>query len=154
MVFRAHTFKHQLWVIVYLLQFSLKLIWRGLRHDLSKYTTQEARRYGWVLPRLRGVTFGSRGYQDLLDELKPAIDHHYKHNSHHPQYSEWGVKGMDLFDLVEMWCDWRASIKKHDDGDIVKSVEHNRERFGMQDTADIYMNTAKGLTGDVSEKSK
>jgi hypothetical protein len=41
---------------------------------------------------------------------------------------------MDLLDLVEMFCDWRAAVRRHRDGDIVESVEHNVERFTLGPT--------------------
>ncbi|WP_216369609.1 DUF5662 family protein, partial [Brevibacillus sp. MCWH] len=54
-------------------------------------------------------------------------------NSHHPEFYENGVDGMDLFDLVEMVCDWMAAAKRHDDGNIYESLKINKERFGLSD---------------------
>ncbi len=40
---------------------------------------------------------------------------------------------MNLVDLIEMFCDWLASTQRHADGDIYKSIEISRERFGLSD---------------------
>lgn len=36
---------------------------------------------------------------------------------------------MNLVDLVEMFCDWKAASERHNDGNIRKSIEHNAGRF-------------------------
>jgi hypothetical protein len=38
---------------------------------------------------------------------------------------------MSLLDLMEMLADWRAATERHDDGDIMKSLEINAKRFGI-----------------------
>jgi hypothetical protein len=36
------------------------------------------------------------------------------HNSHHPEhYGNRGISGMDLFDVVEMMCDWMAAARRN-----------------------------------------
>lgn len=40
---------------------------------------------------------------------------------------------MDLIDLMEMMCDWKAATLRHNDGDINKSLEINQKRFGYSD---------------------
>lgn len=42
-----------------------------------------------------------------------------------------GIKGMNLIDLVEMACDWKAATLRMDEGNFNKSVEHNDGRFGL-----------------------
>jgi len=63
--------------------------------------------------------------------------------------AEWGrdrLANMNLLDLVEMWVDWWASCQRHADGDLLKSIEINRKRFGMSDTiAEIFENTARAF---------
>ena len=50
---------------------------------------------------------------------------------------------MALIDVVEMYIDWQASIKKHKDGDIHNSIKTNHERFGLSDDlVKILTNTA------------
>lgn len=152
--FRWHTTKHKFWVLGYWVEFATKMLWRILVHDLSKYGAEEARRFGRVFVRLKASTYSSPEYRQLLSELQPALELHYSKNSHHPEHyavREYDapvpirVEYMDLYDFLEMWLDWRSAIKNHTDGDIIKSVEGNRNRFNMGDTADVLLNTAMNL---------
>ena len=79
--------------------------------------------------------------------MKPILDHHYKNNRHHPEYHKNGIDDMNLIDLVEMFCDWLAATKRHADGDIMKSIKHNKDRFKMNEQlVKIFENTAKEFT--------
>lgn len=62
-----------------------------------------------------------------------ALEHHYKNNRHHPEHFKNGIEGMTLVDLCEMISDWKAATLRHDDGDILKSIEMNQQRFGYTD---------------------
>ena len=104
---------------------------RSIRHDQSKLESPEVEAFEEYTPKLRGLTYGSEEYRACLRGMKPAIDHHTKVNSHHPEHYENGVDGMNLFDLLEMLCDWKAATMRHNDGDIYKSLEINKDRFKM-----------------------
>lgn len=53
---------------------------------------------------------------------------------------------MDLIDLIEMICDWKASSMRHENGDIKKSIEINQKRFNYDDTLkQILLNTINFL---------
>jgi len=53
---------------------------------------------------------------------------------------------MNLIDVIEMLCDWAAATKRHNDGDIVSSIETNKARFGINDQlAQILLNTVNDL---------
>lgn len=45
------------------------------------------------------------------------------------------VSQMDLFDIIELFVDWIGATKRHNDGDIFKSIKHNQERFGISPPA-------------------
>ena len=50
---------------------------------------------------------------------------------------------MNLYQLLEMWIDWTAAVKRHKDGNIFNSIIFNRSRFKMDDQlVDILLNTA------------
>jgi Family of unknown function (DUF5662) len=62
------------------------------------------------------------------------------------------VNNMNLFDLLEMLLDWYAATKRHDDGDIQKSLEINKERFGISDQlANILANTVPWIRDEFAE---
>ena len=53
---------------------------------------------------------------------------------------------MTLVDIVEMLCDWKAASLRHNDGNLLKSIEINANRFGYDDQLkQILINTAKIL---------
>lgn len=121
--------------------FTVDLAQRGIDHDASKLRDPE-KYYFDNAPDISKLEYGTEEYKASCLFLKPAIDHHYAHNSHHPQYYENGINGMNLFDIVEMFCDWRAATKRNLNGDIMKSIEINAERFGMsKQLKSIFINT-------------
>jgi hypothetical protein len=119
---------------------------RSFVHDASKLMSPEKEAFDILTPRLKGLTYGSDEYRACLREMKPAIEHHYAHNSHHPEHFENGIDGMSLFDVVEMLLDWKAASERHADGDIWKSIEHNKGRFGLSDQVySMLLNTAREM---------
>lgn len=114
----------------FIYQFCDELDGRAKVHDESKLHSPELEIFTEYTPKLAGSTYGSEEYKKFLKGMKEGLDHHYKNNSHHPQYYENGIKGMNLLDIVEMFCDWKAATLRHNDGDLGKSIEINQERFG------------------------
>lgn len=123
-----------------------ELIRRGNIHDNSKLKSPEKEKFDELTPLLKSLTYGTPGYKESLSELGIALEHHYKHNSHHPQYYKEGVNGMDLFDIIEMFFDWKAATERMDNGDINKSIEINKERFNISEQlTNIFKNTIAKL---------
>ncbi len=53
------------------------------------------------------------------------------------------VNNMTLLDVLEMLLDWKASSERHNDGNILKSIEINTKRFGLSpQLVHIFQNTA------------
>ena len=140
----CETYKHKQVVNQLIGDMIKELIFRGVNHDNSKIGEFEVDIFTEYTPKLANSTFGSDEYKQFLKEMKPALDHHYSENKHHPEHFENGVLGMDLIDLLEMICDWKAATLRHNNGDIMKSVEINQERFGYSDELkQICINTIK-----------
>lgn len=139
----ADTQKHIRRVAQLMTDASTELLRRANVHDDSKLSFPEKSLFDEFTPKLANCTFGSDEYKGYLVELKVALDHHYKHNSHHPEHYANGINDFDLFDLVEMFFDWKAATERTKDGDIYKSIEYNRNRFDMSgQICDIFKNTA------------
>jgi hypothetical protein len=138
---RGDTLAHIALVRDHLDTFAAEMLKRGTRHDASKLTPAEKPTFDQVLPLLAGVAYGSPQYQALLERAKPMLQHHYAHNSHHPEhYGERGIAGMDLFDVVEMICDWMASARRHPEDGV--KLAYNVELFGIEpQLANILANT-------------
>lgn len=119
---------------------------RALKHDLSKTESPEKEGYDIYTPRLRDTEYGSKKYWETLKEMKSFLDHHYQNNRHHPEYFVDGIDGMNLLDLLEMVCDWRAAGERHEKSSMIKSIEINAERFNMSpQLKQILQNTASYL---------
>jgi len=119
-----------------------ELMHRAIYHDASKLEEPELPVFVEYTPKLAGLSYGSEEYKQALSEMKPALEHHYAENRHHPEhfqeeadatFKSSPISCMTLIDLVEMLCDWKAATLRHDDGDIQKSIEINKERFGLSE---------------------
>lgn len=109
------------------------LIDRSVVHDKSKLESPEVEAFDIISPRLHGVTYGSDEYRATMTEFKPALDHHVTQNPHHPEAHADGIQGMSMLDLLEMCCDWIAASRRHADGDVLRSLDINQERWGYGD---------------------
>ena len=148
-----------------------ELFYRGKVHDASKLEYPERETFDRYIPKLKDMTYGSDEYDECLKEMKVGLDHHYANNRHHPEhftyyecngcftrfeempnvcdicgYSQFterpDISKMNLIDIVEMFCDWKAATMRHEDGDLAKSIEINQKRFGFSDElASIFNNT-------------
>ena len=124
---------HKMWVFVYLAMFALKIIWRGVTHDLSKYSFCEASHFSRITHLLKKTEYGSEEYRAQLRSIKPAIIHHNQHNRHHPEFHKNGIRNINVIDFIELLADWKAASKRNKNGDVKVSIEKNQERFGYSD---------------------
>jgi len=139
----------------YLFKIISELYIRGLYHDKSKLEEPELSIFCKFTPKLAKTTYGSEEYKKFLREMKPALDHHYKHNRHHPEYFEdemhatfrsSSINCMNLIDLIEMFIDWKSATLRHEDGDLKRSIEINAKRFNLSgQLKSIFINTIKIL---------
>lgn len=140
------------------------LVVRAINHDKSKFDEEEWKYFVAHTENLSKLTYGSDEYKKELEAMRPAIDKHYMKNRHHPEHfmmqDEYilnissALGCMNLFDLIEMICDWMAATKRHADGDIIKSIELNQKRFGYSDELKhILLNTVDLLiNGDKEDE--
>ncbi len=118
------------------------LLERAAKHDQSKLEPPEVTILAKAKP-LGPMTYNSSEYKAGLLFVEEALQHHYAKNRHHPQHFKDGVNDMTLLDLLEMIVDWKASGERHHNGNLLKSISENRERFGLSDQlAKIFNNTA------------
>jgi hypothetical protein len=143
---RLETYKHIQEVQHQLFRVIRDLLQRAQVHDQSKLKSPEVEVFDAMTPKLAASTYGSDEYKGFLAQMKPALDHHYAANRHHPEHFSQGIQGMTLMDLMEMFCDWKAATLRHANGDIDKSIELNQKRFGYSDELkQIFYNTAMML---------
>jgi hypothetical protein len=121
-----------------------ELVSRAVEHDKSKLSGIEKEAFDEYTPKLKSSTYGSPEYKEMLKAIQPALDHHYSKNSHHPEHWKNGIAGMDIVDIVELLCDWAGAVKRHNDGNLNKSIKINQERFGYSDDLkSIFENSVK-----------
>jgi len=115
-------------------------------HDASKLSEEEKKLFDVFTPFPDDCIYGSEEYINHLENMKIALEHHYKMNKHHPEHYVNGIIGMSLIDLVEMIVDWKAASMRHIDGDILRSIEVSQKRFGYSDDLkQILINTIKEM---------
>lgn len=140
---RVETYQHILRVNQLLNEFVKELHWRGLNHDYSKTMEPELSMYDEFTPKLKDSTYGSEEYKGFLKAMGPGLLHHYSHNRHHPEFHPDGVDGMNLADMMEMLADWKAATERHADGDLARSLQIQKERFGISEQLyNVLWNTA------------
>ena len=130
---------HKFWVGWYLSKFCARLMWRGVTHDLSKYTLTEASGFARIIHDLKTVEYGSPKYRENLRMIKPGISHHYLCNRHHPEHFDGGYQEMSALDRVEMVADWIAAGRRFKDSDPQKSMVINADRFGLSDDDVVFV---------------
>jgi hypothetical protein len=122
-----------------------ELVERARIHDNSKLENPELEIFANA-PDLSKIEYGSKEYKDSLEFIKPAIEHHYACNRHHAEHWKNGIEDMSLIDLVEMLADWSAATKRQRNGNLLKSIEINSERYKISpQLRQILENTAREL---------
>lgn len=141
------TMKHKMRVAQLISEIAVpEILKRANKHDNSKLEEPEKTLFDTYTPKLADLTYGSDEYKEIMEFLKPALEHHYANNSHHPEHYKNGVDDMNLFDLMEMFFDWKAASERHNNGNINKSIEINGKRFQISEQlVKILENTAKYL---------
>lgn len=121
---------------------------RAHAHDNSKLKPPEKEAFDSLGPpeQMAKLTYGSEEYKANLAKIRPAIDHHYLVNDHHPEHFPIGVAGMSLLGLLEMLADWKASGERHENGNMGDSLSKNQKRFAIDtQLQSILENTAREL---------
>lgn len=144
---RIYTYQHMDNVRKLLMQCVIDLQSRTLDHDASKLESPEREGYDYLVDRLYDVEHGSDEYREILRSQKPIIKHHVVANRrHHPDGNEHGILDMNLLDLIEMLCDWKAASLRGKGNSLRDHMKLNQARFGYSDdTHIILMNTLNFL---------
>jgi hypothetical protein len=130
---------------------------RANTHDDSKMDEPEFSAYSETIPKLKGLEYGTDEHRAVLAQMKPAVEHHYSVNRHHPEFfggnAKSGIYDMNLIDFIEMICDWKAaSMRGGDNKAFYKSLNINKERFGLSgQVVALIANTAEMLEGGSDE---
>ena len=126
---QVETQKHIEKVRKYIRFLTDKLTTRGVNHDAAKLETPEVELFAEYTEKLKNLEYNSEEYKASLAALKPALEHHYATYRHHPEHFPNGINDMNLVDLCEMIADWKAASERQNNGNLIKSIEINADRF-------------------------
>lgn len=154
--YEADTRKHQQWVAEQMIICAKRLLDRAVVHDASKFSDVERKAYVgpvWEL-NTRDVPYGSEEYKRLTAQMGEGWDHHKAHNTHHPEYNKVNCpefasdpfSGMDLFELMEMLCDWIAASKRRGNSPWLPIKRFSEEMGLSHQLQCVLQNTLGSLT--------
>jgi hypothetical protein len=83
---KLETMKHIRSVRSWVCRMIEKLDDRARNHDQSKLESPEKEIFGEHGKALAKIAYGTEKYNELLEKVKVAIDHHYSKNRHHPEH--------------------------------------------------------------------
>ena len=127
---------HKYWVFVYGRRCKVGL-WQLLVHDLSKLGLAEFGPYARHFFMFNGTKREHSIDKDAREWTK-ALDHHYKHNPHHPQH--WVHRqGENIYTaempgrhVEEMVADWMAAGKVYSGSmNVAKWYSENKDRLRL-----------------------
>jgi Family of unknown function (DUF5662) len=134
---------HKLRVCRYMQMFATDLFKRAAVHDNSKFSPEEFVLYAQAFPELQQHAYGSDGYKAAIEKIRPAIEHHYANNDHHPEYSDDGIAAMNLVQLLEMLADWFAASERSQTS-FVEFFTVAKKKYGIGDQLFlVLLNTAQ-----------
>lgn len=118
---------------------------RGVDHDNSKFDDDEFPGLIAAMEDIKKYPYGTPEYEEMRKKHAKPFTAHYKKNRHHPEFHPNGIDDMNLVDLIEMICDWKAaSMRAENGGNIYNSIKIATEKYNPSpQLVKILENTAK-----------
>lgn len=138
--------QHIQWLMEGMAWIQHQLMMRMLSHDRTKIEDDELHAYAEIVPGFKKFKYGTPEHKNHGDRLGQAWHHHTLHNRHHPEHFVNGIDEMNLIDLIEMVCDWRAASMRSGAWDYETSLNIFAKRFSPDDNLlNILLNTCKTI---------
>lgn len=81
------------------------------------------------------------GYEQIIEFLEQKQAEHTS-----------SINNMNLFDILEMFIDWNAAVRRHKDGAILRSIEVNQKRFAISpQLVEIFRNTVEWVQDEFED---
>lgn len=134
--------KHIEYVRKHLAIFIALLRARSIKHDDSKLQEPEFSLWCKMDEEPR-YEYGSDKYIEKMKKHAKVFNMHYKNNRHHPEhFSNLGILGMNLVDIIEMLCDWLGYKEKLSVKEAIDIVDKQMKRYNFsEDLSAIIKNT-------------
>jgi len=109
-------------------------------HDDSSLDPEEAEIMAHYPKFIKDDSYINGENQAYINTIKGALDIHFQKNRHHPEYFKNGIKDMNLIDIIEMLCDWKAMTP--DNEDIISVIKQYKKIYNFSDDLmNILINT-------------
>jgi len=126
---------------------------RGIVHDLSKLTEIEFDAFVSTRPEFEKANFGTPEYQECVDAIRPAIDHHHFNNRHHTQFFTNGFADMNLLDILEMLADWQAASRRSPNLTFKDSLPRAFKQYSIPENMQKHILSTLTDLGWIGEKN-
>ena len=150
--YEADVWKHRHLVATLMAKAATILLKAGTAHDASKLTEEEQPYYEkpvWALNHSH-IEYGSPEYKEITATMGPGWEHHKRVNPHHPEFfgeEPEAVSMMNMFELIEMLCDWIAASKRKGN-DPAMAMKFLKEKYPVSEELEqILLNTLIVLRG-------
>lgn len=146
--FEADTLKHQKRVAEWMNVAVMELIERMVNHDHSKFSSSEKDFYIDPVYELntQEVPYGSDRYKELTKQMGDGWKHHKLANDHHPEhFGDNPFDQMNLFQLLEMCCDWIAASERRSNDPTAPLVRYEDEHGMSKQLALILKHTINSM---------
>ena len=127
---------------------------RGISHDRSKLLAAEFDAFVSTRPKFKKVNYGTPEYQECVDAIKSAVDHHHANNRHHTSFHKNGFADMNLLDILEMIADWKAASRRSPDLSFLASLPRAFENYNIPDNMQKHIIATIKYLGWDKEDSK
>jgi hypothetical protein len=104
---------------------------RGIAHDRTKFQALEFDAFVSTREKFKKANYGTPEYQECVELVRPAVDHHHKNNRHHTDFHPNGVNDMTLMDLAEMIADWKAAARRSPDRKLEDTLDYAFDKYGI-----------------------
>lgn len=121
MDYKSDVMEHKTRVSIMMSKISRDLVRRGNLHDNSKLKSPEMEIYEAHIDELSNAKFGTDEYTRAMDNIRPALNHHYENNDHHPEHFKDGIFDMNLIQIIEALCDIKA-VQDKKGGNIIDTL--------------------------------
>ena len=106
---------------------------RGAAHDRTKFTAIEFDAFVSTRSDFKKANYGTREYQECVDKVSHAVEHHHANNRHHTGFHKNGINDMTLIDIVEMLADWKAAERRSPDRELHDTIDYALKKYGVGD---------------------
>lgn len=132
------TLKHVMRVRDMLDLFATMLLERGRLHDQSKLERPEVELFTEFTSKLASCTYGSDEYKKYLEQMAPALRHHYAKNRHHPEHfkeiSDSAVADLErMLRNVESACGTKSEIAAY----LEEQIRIRKSSVGGMNLVDV-----------------